>query len=82
MWGKIKAWFKNSATIVWARLQYIGGILIAGLVATFGDYDFKTLATMTARDAIHVVMSLAVAGVITELCRRRSLPPNPPSGGG
>jgi len=73
MWETIKGWFKNSLTLVWARLQYIGSIIVAGLVATFGDYDFKTLATMTSLDALHILGALVITGIMTEFCRRRTL---------
>ena len=39
-WDKMTAWFKDSMTILWARIQYVGGIIAAGLVAAFSGYDF------------------------------------------
>ena len=67
-------WCKRSATIVGARLQYIGGIVGAGLVATFSGYDFSALATMDAKAAFKMLLAVAMAGILTELCRRRTLP--------
>jgi hypothetical protein len=67
-------WCKRSATIVGARLQYVGGIIGAGLVATFSGYDFTALVTMDAKAAFKMLVAIAIAGVLTELCRRRTLP--------
>ncbi len=71
---RIWAWCRRSATIVGARLQYIGGIVGAGLVATFSGYDFGALATMDAKAAFEMLLAIAIAGILTELCRRRTLP--------
>ena len=32
---RVKAWFKDSVTILWARIQYVLGMLGAGLIAAF-----------------------------------------------
>jgi len=71
---RIKAWFRNSLTILWARIQYIGGILAAGLLVAFSGYDFTQLATMDAKAAFKMLVVVAVCGVLTEFARRRSLP--------
>ncbi|AZO63036.1 MAG: hypothetical protein E5X23_26750 [Mesorhizobium sp.] len=34
MWSKIRAWFKDSETIAWARLQMLGGAILTVLSAT------------------------------------------------
>ncbi len=73
MFDEIKAWFKNSVTILWARIQYIGGVAAAGLIAAFSGYDFTQLATMDARAVFKMLVAVAVAGVLTEIARRRSL---------
>jgi len=70
----IWSWCRRSATILGARLQYIGGIIGAGLVATFSGYDFNALAMMDAKAAFKMLLAIAIAGVLTELCRRRTLP--------
>jgi hypothetical protein len=75
MWAKVKSWFRNSLTIFWARVQWFGGILSAGLIAAFSGYDFSQLTSMTAKDAFKMLVAVAVAGVLTEIARRRSLPP-------
>lgn len=72
---KIKAWFRNSTTILWARMQSILGILSAGLIFGFSSYDFTSLASMDTKAAFKIVVCLAISGVVTEICRRRTLPP-------
>lgn len=72
-WDKIKAWFKNSLTILWARIQYIGGVLAAGLIVAFSGFDFTRLTSMTSQDAIKMLLAVAVAGIVTEIARRRTL---------
>ena len=72
-WDKIKAWFRDSVTILWARIQYIGGIVGAGLIATFSGYDFTQLSSMDVKSAFKMLAFAALAGVITEACRRRTL---------
>jgi hypothetical protein len=75
MLNGIKNWFWRSETIFWARLQYIGGLLAAGLIAAFSQYDFSQLATMDLMVAFKMLLAAAVSGIITEwLRRRRSIP--------
>ena len=73
MLEKIKTWFKHSLTIFWARFQYVIGILSAGMIAAFSGYDFTQLTTMTLKDAFKMLCAVAVAGVLTEVTRRRTL---------
>jgi phage tail sheath protein FI len=70
---KAKAWFKDSLTILWARVQYMGGILAAGLIAAFSGYDFTQLASLDAKGVFKMLCAVAVAGVLTEIARRRTL---------
>lgn len=72
-WDKIKAWFKDSVTILWARIQYVIGIVGAGLIAVFSGYDFSQLASMDAKTGFKLLAYAAVAGIITEIARRRTL---------
>ena len=72
-WIEVKAWFKHSMTIVWARLQYVVGIVGAGLIGAFSGYDFTQLSSLDARSAFKMLAFAALAGVITEVCRRRTL---------
>lgn len=73
MWERTKAWFKHSLTIFWARVQWFLGIIFAGLIAAFSGYDFTQLATMTWKDAFKMLCAVAVAGILTEVARRRTL---------
>ena len=72
-WDKMTAWFKDSMTILWARIQYVGGIVAAGLVAAFSGYDFTQLTSMDAKSVFKMLCAVAVAGVLTEIARRRTL---------
>jgi hypothetical protein len=72
-WNEIRAWFKDSVTILWARLQYVVGIVGAGLIGAFSGYDFTQLSSMDVKSAFKMLAFAALAGVITEVCRRRTL---------
>lgn len=72
-WDKTKAWFKDSMTILWARIQYVFGMLAASLIAAFSGYDFTQLTSMDAKAAFKMLCAVAVAGVLTEIARRRTL---------
>ena len=72
-WDRIKTWFKDSVTILWARVQYVVGVVGAGLIAAFSGYDFTQLSTMDLQSAFKMLAFAALAGVITEVCRRRTL---------
>lgn len=73
MWEKIKAWFKHSLTILWARIQWFIGIIGAGLVAAFSGYDWSQLTSIDLKDAFKMLAVAGVIGVVTELTRRRTL---------
>lgn len=64
MWDKIKAWFKRSETIFFARVQVAIGALWSVLIAT----DLSPLLTNPK------IMSgwLIFSGFITEYARRRN----------
>lgn len=72
-WDKVKAWFKDSVTILWARIQYVVGIVGAGLIGAFSGYDFTQLASVDAKSAFKMLAFAALAGVVTEVCRRRTI---------
>jgi hypothetical protein len=72
-WDKIKAWFKDSLTIVWARIQYVFGFVGAGVIYAFSNYDFTLLASMDAKAAFKILVAMAVGGILTEFARRRTL---------
>lgn len=70
MWGKIKAWFKDSEVIFLARLQAFGGALVFAIqmpelltiLAAGGDISWPQLI---------VASVLLVNGFLTEYLRRR-----------
>jgi len=71
MWEKLKAAFKHSATILWARIVALAGILLASAQSLVADPNVN--------DAIHAVLKpdyipyyVIAIGIVTELCRRRT----------
>ena len=73
MLEKVKAWFRNSWTIFVARIQYVVGFVGAALIAKFSDYDFSQLASLDAKSAFKMLAYAVVAGIVTEVARRRTL---------
>lgn len=63
-WDKIKSWFKESTTILWARLQ----ILLAAIWGVLATVDLSPVLNPKWMAAW-----LIVSGTITELTRRRTL---------
>ena len=72
-WGEVKAFFKDSLTIFWARVQWFGGIVSAGLIVAFSGYDFTQLTSTDVKAAFEMLAAVAVASVLTEIARRRTL---------
>lgn len=72
-WDKVKAWFRDSVTIAWARMQYVFGFIGAGIICAFSNYDFTQLASMDVKAAFKILIAMAVGGVLTEFARRRTL---------
>lgn len=69
MWDKIKAWFKRSETIFWARFQVALGIAMAVLPSLNPMAWFDQTLTPTQR---WVLALTAIAnGLWTEYLRRR-----------
>jgi hypothetical protein len=66
LYSKAKAWFKNSTTILWARLQVFGAAVWVVLIQT----DLAPLLSQK-----WLTGWLIFSGLVTELTRRRSLPP-------
>lgn len=65
MWAKIKAWFKHSETIAWARLQMAAGALLSVVAAT--DPSLFNQYIPDRWLPLYVVGS----GFLTEYLRRR-----------
>lgn len=66
MWGKLKAWFKHSETILWARLQ-----AFLGLVAVVLTYvDPSVIQPIFGANAEGFAYFLVANGLATEFLRR------------
>jgi hypothetical protein len=68
---KIKAWFKHSVTILWARVMTLGGAVLAALVSLSSDPDVSG-AVQTALQPKFIPYYVIAIGLITELARRRT----------
>lgn len=71
MWDRIKAWFKHSLTIFWARAVAFGGLLLASCESVIAD--------PAVNDAIHTALQpkfipyyVIAIGLVTEIARRRT----------
>lgn len=69
-WENTKAFFKNSETILYARLQVLSGFFLA----VFSSIDWTTV-TMNLNDAkqsLYIALGLIGNGILTEVLRRRN----------
>ena len=71
MWNKIKSWFKNSITILWARMQVLAGLIAALLMALASDPNVSG-AIQTALQPKYLPYYVIAIGLITEIARRRT----------
>jgi len=71
MWNKIKAWFRHSVTILWARLVALGGIVLGAMQALSVDPAIND-AVRTALQPKFIPYYVIAIGLITELARRRT----------
>lgn len=72
MWDDIKAWFKNSITILWARIQVLAGVVAASAFALLQNPDV-TSALQSALQPKFIPYYVIAIGIITEMARRRSV---------
>ena len=72
MWIKAKSSFKNSITILWARIQVLTGVVAASLLALAQDPNV-TGAIQTALQPKFIPYYVIAIGLITEIARRRSI---------
>ena len=72
MWDKLKAWFKHSLTILWARGVAVIGVLLAAGEALLQDPNV-TGAIQSALQPKFVPYYVIAIGLVTELARRRSI---------
>ena len=71
MWNRIKAWFKHSITILWARVVALAGLLLAAGQSLLGDPNV-TSAIQTALQPKFIPYYVIAIGLITEIARRRT----------
>src|SRR5581483_1586219 len=71
LWDKIKAWFKHSLTILWARIVALAGLLLACGQALLADPNV-TGAIQTALQPKFIPYYVIAIGLVTELARRRT----------
>jgi hypothetical protein len=72
MWNKMKSWFNNSITILWARLQVLAGIAVASVLALASDPNV-TSAVQAALQPKFIPYYVIAIGLITEIARRRTV---------
>ena len=72
MWAKAKAWFKNSITILWARIVALGGVLLALGQSLVGDPNVNG-AIQQALQPKFIPYYVIAIGLVTELARRRTV---------
>jgi hypothetical protein len=75
MWERIKAWFKHSATILWARILGLGGFVFAALDATANLFELPGIREniQLLLDPKYVPYYIIAIALVTELARRRTL---------
>ncbi len=71
MWDKIKAWFKHSITILWARLVAFAGLLLVTGQSLIGDPNINS-AIQSALQPKFIPYYVIGIGLITEVARRRT----------
>jgi hypothetical protein len=71
MWNKTRSWFKNSITILWARVQILAGLAAATLMALASDPNV-TGAVQAALQPKYIPYYVIIIGLITEVARRRT----------
>ena len=69
MWNKIKAWFKRSEVILYARSQVLGGIILA-VLPTLNPVSWLD-AALTKEQQLATAATAIVNGILTEVLRRR-----------
>jgi lysozyme family protein len=71
MRDKIKTWFKNSVTILWARIVALAGLLLAAGESLLNDPNV-TGAIQAALQPKYIPYYVIAIGLVTELARRRT----------
>lgn len=68
---KIKAWFKHSVTILWARFVAAIGLVLAAGQALLQDPNV-TGAVQSALQPKYIPYYVIAIGLVTEIARRRT----------
>ena len=71
MWTRIKAWFRNSLTILWARVVALAGLLLAAGQSVLADPNVNS-AVQQALQPKYIPYYVIAIGLVTELARRRT----------
>jgi hypothetical protein len=71
MWDKIKAWFKHSMTILWARTVALAGLVLAIVQALLSDQNVNSAVQSILQPKFIPYYVIAI-GIVTELARRRT----------
>jgi hypothetical protein len=71
MWDTVKAWFKHSVTILWARMVAFAGVLLATGQSLLQDPNVSG-AIQTVLQPQFIPYYVIAIGLITELARRRT----------
>lgn len=72
MADKIKAWFKHSLTILWARAQMLAGVAGAAIFGLIQDPNISG-ALQSLLKPEYIPYYIIAIGLITELARRRTV---------
>jgi hypothetical protein len=72
MWDKLKAAFLHSVTILWARMVALAGLALAFLPTLVTDPNVSMIA-QTLLQPKYIPFYLIAIGIVTELCRRRTV---------
>ena len=75
MSDKVKAWFRHSVTILWARFVAVAGLLLAAVESVLQDPNVAA-AVQAALQPKYVPYYVIAIGLMTELARRRTLDRN------
>lgn len=71
MWTTIKASFRNSMTILWARVVALAGLLLAAAQSLAADPNVSGAMQQVLQPKFVPYYVLAI-GLVTELARRRT----------
>lgn len=72
MWDRMTAWFRHSATILWARLIACTGLVMVALETMLQD-PAVSQAVQSMLQPRYVPYYVIAIGLVTELARRRTL---------